>query len=142
MRSLAGELPQAVRLGRPGVEPRQVGGHVEELQLRLLAVGPRRLQEHHGRGPQVEGVDPGAAGVVVEEHDAPGRGLAFEAGAVAAVGQKPFQAAGRQGRRAREVGPHAEEFQDSAPASARNPLVDWNGHRELVVVDLADAHGL
>ena len=141
-RSLAGELPQAAGLGRPRVEPRQVGGHVEELQLRLLAVGPRRLQQHHGRRPQVEGVDPGAAGVVVEEHDAPGHRLAFEAAAVPAVGQRPFQAAGRQGRRAHEVGPHAEEPQRLATRLRAEALVDWDGDGELVVVDLADADGL
>ena len=127
LRSLAGELPQAVGLGRRRVEPRQVGGHIEELQLRLLAVRPRRLQQHHGRRPQVEGVDPGAAGFVVEQDDAPGHRLAFEAAAVAAVDQRTFQAAGRQGRRPRQVGPHPEELQGLASRLRAEALV----HRRL-----------
>ena len=90
----------------------------------------------------MEGVDPGAAGVVVEEHDAPGHGPAFEAAAVPAVGQKPFQAAGRQGRRAREVGPHSEELEGLAGRLRAEALVDWYGHGELVAVDLVDADGL
>ena len=142
LRSLAGELPEAVGLGRRRVEPRQVGGHIEELQLRLLAVGPRRLQQHHGRRPQVEGIDPGAAGAVVEQDDAPGHRLAFEAAAVAAVDQRTLQAAGRQGRRPRQVGPHAEEPQRLATGLEVEPLVHRHGHGELVAVDLGDAHGL
>ena len=135
------EPAQAVRLRSPGVEPRQIRGHVEELQLRLLAVGLRGLQKNHGRGPQVEGVDPGAARVVVEEHDAPGHRLALQADAVAAVDQLPLQTAGRQGRRAHQVGPHSEEPQGLSPRLEPEPLVHRHGNGELVAVDLPDAHG-